>query len=508
MVPTPPPPDLRFDYEKTIEVFKLLADIRFKLLAFVPTIVGAAIALIGDNKPPGVMIGVGVLGLCGTIGILLYELRNSELYNQSIHRAKYLERLQNFPVSAAGIDDEKGHWPENGGIFSERRRGGYPFLGGIAVQHDIGLGFVYSAAVGGWVYLIARGMVTAILVSAQSRLWVALGFAIAAGLITWTEVLLHDHYQFLPVPPHRSYGPKEKIKWTRARSLATAALLIATFIALGVLAPAPGPPSTSNSNDGISPETVQPTAGPGASGEAEQPSELAQASWLLWSAMGVTVLITLAGIAMMFSKGRRVAGVAVTVAGAAASSLLGGVRVKLAPNFKMENKAEINPYVQAAINRAGARAPVKISDIREFASGHAEITGSMSGDFDRVCEAWEEHSKHGGLLMLVGSTDRTPLMDQARQRYESNAGLARSRAETVKIEIRRRCGVPLQEVLTSITGPSYTPEHGKGDPPLKGAPDDRHVEVWAFWNATSNSLEFKVGGKGDKKEGKKEGKKP
>jgi hypothetical protein len=180
------PPDFHFDYEKTIEIFKLLADIRFKLLAFVPTIVGAAIALIGDNKTPGVMIGVGILGLSATIGVLLYELRNSELYNQAIHRAKYLEGLQRFPVSvrtiplpakaaaaetstspavegtadggsptatmsepaaptdpsAAPIDDKEERWPENGGVFSERRRGGYDFLGGIPIKHDVGLGFV------------------------------------------------------------------------------------------------------------------------------------------------------------------------------------------------------------------------------------------------------------------------------------------------------------------------------------------------------------------------------
>jgi hypothetical protein len=205
---------------------------------------------------------------------------------------------------------------------------------------------------------------------------------------------------------------------------------------------------------------------------------------------------------MVSGKDRKAAGGAVAAAGLTAASLLSGLHFKIENLLKMENKVELNPSLQAAINRAGAHAPVKIGDIREFASGHADITDSMKGDFKKVCQAWEDHSKDGGLLMLVGSTDRTPLKAQGRQRYESNAGLARSRAETVKVEIKGRCGVALQQMLTSITGPSYTPEPGKGDPPSKGAPDDRHVEVWAFWNASSDSFQVKVGGTADKKEGK------
>ena len=493
--------DLRLDYEKTIEMFKLLADIRFKLLAFVPTIVGAAIALIGDNKPAGVMIGVGALGLCGTIGVLLYELRNSELYNQAIHRAKYLEGLQKFPTSVAWVVNESHIWPENGGVFSERRRGGYDFLGSITVQHDIGLGFVYSAAVAGWVYLIARGMATATLASAQSGLRLALGFAAAAGLLTWTEVLLHDHYQFKPVRPGMPYEPPRKINWTRRRSLGFAAILIATSIALGMLAPEPvvssaASVSTHNSVDGINAQ--------GASSGEQQPSELAQVSGLLWSATGATVLIALAGVGMMiFGKDRKAAGGAVAAAGLTVASLLGGLHFKIDNLIKMEKGFELNPSLQAAINQSGARAPVKIGDIRAFASGHAEITGSMKRDFDEVCQAWEMHSKEGGLLMLVGSADRATLRSQTQVQYESNAGLARSRAEAVRIKIKGQCGVPVEQMLTTITGPAYTPEPGKGDLPSKGAADDRHVEVWAFWNAGSDSLQFNVGGKAEKKASKK-----
>ena len=96
-------------------------------------------------------------------------------------------------------------------------------------------------------------------------------------------------------------------------------------------------------------------------------------------------------------------------------------------------------------------------------------------------------------MMLIGSTARTQLNAQARRRYNSNAGLARSRAETVKEKIHERCFVPLQQMFTSVTGPAYTPDLNLGAPPSKGAEEDRHVEVWAFWNLNASSFEIKAG---------------
>lgn len=46
---------LQMDYQHTINQFKMLADIRFKLLAFVPTLAGAAVAFFtktGRRNPP------------------------------------------------------------------------------------------------------------------------------------------------------------------------------------------------------------------------------------------------------------------------------------------------------------------------------------------------------------------------------------------------------------------------------------------------------------------------
>lgn len=61
---------LRLDYEKTNGYIELLADIRFKLLAIVPTITGASIAILtinGNNAESASVLGI--FGLSATIGI-------------------------------------------------------------------------------------------------------------------------------------------------------------------------------------------------------------------------------------------------------------------------------------------------------------------------------------------------------------------------------------------------------------------------------------------------------
>jgi hypothetical protein len=60
---------LQLDYQQTIDQFKMLADIRFKLLAFVPTLAGAATALLTGLTPvtQETVLVWGVLGCSATI---------------------------------------------------------------------------------------------------------------------------------------------------------------------------------------------------------------------------------------------------------------------------------------------------------------------------------------------------------------------------------------------------------------------------------------------------------
>ena len=82
---------LRVDYQQTTDLLRSLTDVRFKLLALVPTLSGAAVAVLGHPSSAAELIAVGLLGLTATLGVLLYELRNSQLSDYALRRAQSLE---------------------------------------------------------------------------------------------------------------------------------------------------------------------------------------------------------------------------------------------------------------------------------------------------------------------------------------------------------------------------------------------------------------------------------
>jgi hypothetical protein len=87
--PSPRPPErdqLALDYQSTNEQIKLLTDIRFRLLAFTPPLVGVASAILSVGLgpavvPPMLILSIAVFGFFATLGVILYDLRNSELYD-------------------------------------------------------------------------------------------------------------------------------------------------------------------------------------------------------------------------------------------------------------------------------------------------------------------------------------------------------------------------------------------------------------------------------------------
>ena len=125
------------DYSHTIELLRTLTHVRFKLLTFLPTIAGAAVALLGRDSSAAELIAVGAIGLTATAGLAAYELRNAELYDYALTRA-------------AGLEDRIGV-----GLYRERPRPG-------RANHDRALALVYGAAVGGWTYLLAWGLLHAV----------------------------------------------------------------------------------------------------------------------------------------------------------------------------------------------------------------------------------------------------------------------------------------------------------------------------------------------------------
>lgn len=179
---------LELDYQIAVDQFKMLADIRFKLLAFVPTIAGAAIAFLTEIATHETALAVGLLGFIVTIGIIFYDIRNTQFYDAAIHRAKWLEALLELPVvtelEPVPIEQQKESQASIGGLFNERPRQKLKFFRMIDIWHDRGLGLVYGSALGGWVYIICNASF-ALTGYADSR--IAMAIAAIAGILCARE---------------------------------------------------------------------------------------------------------------------------------------------------------------------------------------------------------------------------------------------------------------------------------------------------------------------------------
>ena len=121
---------LRLDYEQTSQLLRTLTDIRFRLIAFVPTFAAVSVALFARPRPAVELLAIGTLGLVATFGIYLYELKNSQLYAAAAGRARELERR--LELSGGDLD-----------------------------THDRGLSLVYGAALAGWSYIVGWGLLRA-----------------------------------------------------------------------------------------------------------------------------------------------------------------------------------------------------------------------------------------------------------------------------------------------------------------------------------------------------------
>jgi hypothetical protein len=184
----PNPEKLLGEYGQVNENVRTLADIRFKLLALVPALGGAANFVLSGfalsketTAPPHALVFVvGVIGFLATLGITLYDQRNSELYNALIGRAKDLEEFLDLHAK---------------GQFRQRPDRSRYLFGLFAMGHDIGLAVIYGPALGAWAFPVVYVIYTFL----QARLhwggnprYVALGVALLMGIIFTLELLRQD----------------------------------------------------------------------------------------------------------------------------------------------------------------------------------------------------------------------------------------------------------------------------------------------------------------------------
>lgn len=130
-------------YSEICNGWRTLTDVRFKLLGFLPIVSGVLLFNILSKKDIDYSISamgqlaIAMFGLAVTIGLLIYDNRNSQLYNDLIGRGHQLE-------NELGV--HTGHFR------------GRPKSSGF-IQHDIGLKIVYCSSILAWVGIIAFAIV-------------------------------------------------------------------------------------------------------------------------------------------------------------------------------------------------------------------------------------------------------------------------------------------------------------------------------------------------------------
>src|SRR5262249_23676084 len=102
-----------------------------------------------------------------TSGVLAYELRNGELCRRA---AKRVDRLESRLFSDGPLVGGEGRTPKLFGL--------------LPASHELGVGLVYGAALGGWVYLVVWGGLVAVHLRAHAQ-----GIGFVAGALAALAVL-------------------------------------------------------------------------------------------------------------------------------------------------------------------------------------------------------------------------------------------------------------------------------------------------------------------------------
>jgi hypothetical protein len=125
-------------YEQTCTTWRMLVDVRFKLFALVPTLSLISLATVfggGDATKyfsPKLRLLFACLGLVVTLGLLIYELRNSQLHDDLISRGRKIE-------DELGVDT---------GVFRGRK------VAKGVIKHDHATFLIYGAALVAWLAAI------------------------------------------------------------------------------------------------------------------------------------------------------------------------------------------------------------------------------------------------------------------------------------------------------------------------------------------------------------------
>ena len=141
-------------YGEICESWRLLTDVRFKLLGLVPTVSAVVLTslLSKDDPAKGLSqasrIVIACFGLIVTLGIYLYDQRNTELYDDLVSRARMIE--EELGIDTGQFRGRKASRPFR--IFGRDMN----ILGHTVkfVQHDVATNTIYWTAILAWLIAI------------------------------------------------------------------------------------------------------------------------------------------------------------------------------------------------------------------------------------------------------------------------------------------------------------------------------------------------------------------
>ena len=173
---------IKLDYERTAQYFFHLADVRFRLLALLPIVSGTALALVPDRFQPSETLMLGILGLVVTTGVLLYDQRNSQIYNSLVGRLNLIEESLRLPA----MRENK----QVGGAFldrpgKDRRR---MLLGVLPANHGLALDLIYSASIAAWLFVITSACLPLLGLSSQPMAALLLLLPIVLGVLLFIHL--------------------------------------------------------------------------------------------------------------------------------------------------------------------------------------------------------------------------------------------------------------------------------------------------------------------------------
>jgi hypothetical protein len=125
------------EYAEVSNNFRMLTDIRFKLLAFLPLAAGVAASVLSRANASALTLAFSLFGLVVTIGLVTYNERNDQLYDTLVARAAAIERH-------LGIPD---------GAFANRPRAWFRLVGGRwKIDHRTAVSTIYKSSIALWLF--------------------------------------------------------------------------------------------------------------------------------------------------------------------------------------------------------------------------------------------------------------------------------------------------------------------------------------------------------------------